>query len=139
MDNLHVMIIFEYTLSKEDMGVEIKRWSSIVFLLFLIGLAGCVNENTETKTNKKAEADEKAMDSLMASAQQIDVTLPAFLSDSSEEVKSLYKLAYANQDVIKYMPCFCGCVNQGHQSNRNCFIQDVRKNGKVVWDKMAET
>ena len=33
------------------------------------------------------------------------------------------------------MPCYCGCgESAGHKSNLNCFIQEKREDGSIVWD-----
>ena len=38
-------------------------------------------------------------------------------------------------DIIKWMPCYCGCgESAGHGSNLNCFIDEIREDGSVVWD-----
>src|SRR5437764_10843372 len=31
---------------------------------------------------------------------------------SSAEVQEAYRFALSHQDILQYMPCFCGCVNQ---------------------------
>ncbi|HJF33704.1 MAG TPA: PCYCGC domain-containing protein [Sporosarcina psychrophila] len=62
-------------------------------------------------------------------------TLPSFLDDKSEDMRLVYQLAGTATDVIDWMPCYCGCgESAGHGSNLNCFIDEVREDGSVVWD-----
>lgn len=113
------------------------------FLAFLLVLLGCAGQNAAPEKHhesmKMDGPSREAIDALWTGAQKMDMALPGLLSDSPDHVKMMYKQAFANQDVVKYMPCFCGCVNQGHTSNRNCFIQSAQQSKSVVWDKMAET
>ena len=61
--------------------------------------------------------------------------LPAFLDKQSEDMKLVYQAAVKANDVLKWMPCYCGCGDSaGHKSNFNCFVQEIKENGKVVWD-----
>ncbi len=61
--------------------------------------------------------------------------LPAFLDDKSEEMRLVYQVAGTATDILDYMPCYCGCSDSaGHESNTNCFIDEIRKDGSVVWD-----
>ena len=61
--------------------------------------------------------------------------LPAFLDDKSEDMRLVYQMAGTATDIIKWMPCYCGCgESAGHGSNLNCFIDEIREDGSVVWD-----
>src|SRR5207247_2173745 len=39
-----------------------------------------------------------------------------------EEARALYSFAGENADILKYIPCYCGCQSQGHRSNVDCYI-----------------
>lgn len=61
--------------------------------------------------------------------------LPAFLDTQSEDMKLVYQAAAKVNDVLKWMPCYCGCGDSaGHKSNFNCFVHEIKENGEVVWD-----
>ncbi len=61
--------------------------------------------------------------------------LPTFLDDKPEEMRLVYQVAGTATDIIEWMPCYCGCgESAGYGSNINCFIDEVRKDGSVVWD-----
>ncbi|ARU61811.1 hypothetical protein CBW65_12810 [Tumebacillus avium] len=60
---------------------------------------------------------------------------PQFLIQKNTKIKQAYVAAVENVDVLKNMPCYCGCGDHaGHKSNAECFVKDVRANGEVVWD-----
>ena len=47
--------------------------------------------------------------------------LPAFAREGNAD--SLYRFATTNGDVLRWMPCTCGCAQIGHTSNRSCYIK----------------
>ena len=53
------------------------------------------------------------------------------------ETQSLYRYAAANHDVLRYIPCFCGCVNAGHGSNFDCYVREAFPDGRVRLDTMS--
>jgi hypothetical protein len=68
------------------------------------------------------------------------VVWPDFVTDAGPEVQRLYEFQITNGEVMRYMPCFCGCgQNAGHRNNRDCYVQRVNANGSVVLNSMAPT
>ena len=65
--------------------------------------------------------------------------LPPSVNGASPAVRELYEFAARRPDVLRYLPCFCGCANAGHRSNYDCFIDEVRPDGDVVIDEMGFT
>lgn len=53
------------------------------------------------------------------------------------EVQLAYRYAVANPEVLQWFPCFCGCVQGGHRSNKDCYIREIRPDGSVVLDPMS--
>jgi hypothetical protein len=62
---------------------------------------------------------------------------PALFTASSERIQETYRFAVANQDLLQWMPCFCGCGEWGHASNADCYVQEVRDDGSVLLDSMS--
>lgn len=56
-----------------------------------------------------------------------------------EVVRAAYAYAARREDVLKYMPCYCGCERQGHRSNHDCFIRGKSAAGAPAWDPMGYT
>jgi Protein of unknown function with PCYCGC motif len=54
---------------------------------------------------------------------------------SSELAEKIYALAATNAETLHYIPCFCGCRSQGHQSNLHCYVRRQAADGRVIeWD-----
>lgn len=53
------------------------------------------------------------------------------------ETQAAYRYAVANHDTLQYIPCFCGCVNQGHGSNFDCYVREVYPDGRIRLDTMS--
>jgi hypothetical protein len=49
------------------------------------------------------------------------------------EVRAAYQFAALRPEVMKYVPCFCGCERSGHRDNEDCFIAARAADGSVTW------
>lgn len=50
-------------------------------------------------------------------------------------VEDVYAFAARRPDILKYVPCFCGCENSGHKGNDDCFVAARDVKGRVTrWD-----
>ncbi len=68
------------------------------------------------------------------------IVWPSFVTEAPPEVKTLYEFQITHGDLMKYMPCYCGCGQRnGHKNNRDCYVQTVKSDGSVVLDSMAPT
>lgn len=53
----------------------------------------------------------------------------------TEVVRALYAFAGRNPDVMRYIPCYCGCQSQGHRSNDDCYVKQRSADDRVIqWD-----
>lgn len=52
-----------------------------------------------------------------------------------ETVRAVFQFAADHPEVLKYIPCVCGCERMGHQGNDMCFVAGRNKAGKVTeWE-----
>jgi len=50
-------------------------------------------------------------------------------------VRATYDFAANHPEILRYVPCFCGCGSQGHKANESCFVARRDKQGNVLeWD-----
>ena len=63
--------------------------------------------------------------------------LPAEVQSAPVTVQEAYQFSAANPDVMKDIPCYCGCGNIGHESNYACYVADVDAQGKLTFDNHA--
>lgn len=66
-----------------------------------------------------------------------DSILPPDIRRAPADVREAYRFAIANRDTLRYIPCYCGCGEQGHTSNASCYIQDNSTPKKLIFDRMS--
>jgi hypothetical protein len=112
----------------------LRRVLLVIFILSLAGglLSGCGSTAPST-------SDSSAVSS---SGEHIMPMAP--MSMMPDEVKSAppvtqqaYQFAVANPDVMKHIPCYCGCGAMGHTSNYSCYVQSADAAGNVKFDGHA--
>jgi len=62
--------------------------------------------------------------------------LPDFAGEA--DTAALYRFATARGDVMRYMPCTCGCAQLGHTSNRSCYVK-AESDARVTYTSHAST
>lgn len=65
--------------------------------------------------------------------------LPEFAGPGTPGIRTLYQYAVEHGDELQYIPCFCGCVNFGHKSNRDCYIKSANRDGTLTFTSHAAT
>ncbi len=63
--------------------------------------------------------------------------MPAEVESAPVTVQEAYQFAAANPDVMKNIPCYCGCGNIGHTSNYSCYVSSVDEKGVITFDNHA--
>ena len=50
-------------------------------------------------------------------------------------IRTAYEFAARHPEVMKYVPCFCGCERMGHNDNHDCFVSARDAGNKVTaWE-----
>jgi len=62
--------------------------------------------------------------------------LPVFAGEG--DTAALYRFATTRGDVLRWMPCTCGCAQFGHTSNRSCYIKK-ETDAEVTYTSHAAT
>jgi hypothetical protein len=63
--------------------------------------------------------------------------MPSDVKSAPTTVQQAYQFAMANPDVIKQIPCYCGCGAMGHTSNYSCYVSGIDANGSITYDTHA--
>jgi hypothetical protein len=63
--------------------------------------------------------------------------MPAEVQSAPVSVRQAYQFAVANPDMMKQIPCYCGCGAIGHTSNYSCYISNVDDKGAITYDNHA--
>lgn len=64
-------------------------------------------------------------------------SMPAEVKTAPTTVQQAYRFASANPDLLKRIPCYCGCDDIGHTSNYDCYVADGDAGGTVSYDSHA--
>jgi hypothetical protein len=52
-----------------------------------------------------------------------------------DQVRAVYEFAALHPEILKWVPCFCGCEADGHTDNDTCFVKRRDAKGNVVeWE-----
>ena len=92
----------------------------IIVVLLSTGISAC---STQSEIHDLAMAP---MDEMPAEVQGAPVT-----------VQTAFQFAVANPDIMKNIPCYCGCGNVGHTSNYDCYVSSVDEQGNIAFDNHA--
>jgi len=103
-------------------GFYIMRKS---FLLFVV-LSMILVVGPACSSRKEADLHIMPLDQMPAEVQMAPVV-----------VQQAYQFAAANPDVMKDIPCYCGCGSVGHTSNYSCYVSHVDDKGNFTFDNHA--
>ena len=105
--------------------MKISRKLFFTLLIGLIILASLPACSTPSEASD-AHLNMASMDQMPAEVQSAPVT-----------VQEAYQFNVANPDVMKNIPCYCGCGNIGHTSNYACYVSQVDEKGEITFDNHA--
>lgn len=103
-----------------------SKANKFIFLLIVLALVGTTISACSTSSSSKVDLAMAPMDQMPAEVQSAPVT-----------VQTAYQFAAANPDVMKNIPCYCGCGNIGHTSNYSCYVSSIDDKGKITFDNHA--
>lgn len=108
-----------------SMPLMFRRFSFLFLMLLFVfsGLLTACGAQTSEDNHELAMASMDGMPSEVKNAPLI--------------VQQAYQFNVANPDVMKQIPCYCGCGSMGHTSNYSCYVSSVEVGGKVNYDTHA--
>lgn len=100
-------------------------------------LAQSPAKNTQTPATARGSAVAPAVQA--ASAPRVStppIPNPGFAPGRPVDVtRSVYDFAAQHPEILKYVPCYCGCESTGHPHNESCFVKTRDAKGNVTaWD-----
>lgn len=97
-----------------------------LFLLILLALTGGSVSACSTSSTREVHLAMAPMDSM-----------PMEVQSAAVSVQTAYQFNAANPEIMKNIPCYCGCGNIGHTSNYDCYVSNVDANGVITFDNHA--
>lgn len=99
-----------------------SKANKFIFLLIVLALASAAVSACSTASGEVHLA--------MAPLDQ----MPAEVRSAPVAVREAYQFNVANPDIMKNIPCYCGCGGIGHTSNYDCYVSNVDADGKITFD-----
>ena len=53
------------------------------------------------------------------------------------DLRGPYAFAALNAERLRFIPCYCGCVREGHRSALECFVKGFTPQGAPIWTDHA--
>ena len=104
----------------------ISKTRKLFFLSLIVVLLSTVISACSTSTSSDVHLYMLPLDQMPADVQSAPVA-----------VQEAYQFASINPDIMKDIPCYCGCGNIGHTSNYDCYVSDIDASGKIAFDNHA--
>jgi hypothetical protein len=104
---------------------NLMKLSRKLFFGILIGLIG-ITILPACSTPQLADLHMMSMDQMPAEVQSAPVS-----------VQESYQFSAANPEIMKDIPCYCGCGDIGHESNYACYVSSVDDKGSLTFDNHA--
>lgn len=104
----------------------------IVTFAVLAALAACgAPDGAEDNSSNAAAEAGLAADTARVTIE--GVSFPAVMAEAPPEIVEAYVFAAKHPEVLRYMPCYCGCHrgSDPHASNHDCFIDAIDASGPV--------
>lgn len=59
---------------------------------------------------------------------------PIEYRSAPQPVRDAYAWAAMHENILRYIPCYCGCGANGHKNNYDCFVSAQAANGWITMD-----
>jgi hypothetical protein len=105
--------------------MHLSRKFFLVLMIGLVGLTVLPACSTQSSSGE-VHLDMASMDHMPPEVQSAPVT-----------VQEAYQFNVANPEIMKNIPCYCGCGAIGHTSNYACYVSHVDENGNIMFDNHA--
>ncbi|SDG76641.1 Protein of unknown function with PCYCGC motif-containing protein [Aneurinibacillus thermoaerophilus] len=115
-------------------------FAACAFMLLTGALTGCSSKEEQPDQGGHAAHQQQLPGGDILETTAGPDQLPSFLKDFDPQVAKVYQAVGHNYKVVENIACYCGCGESvGHKSNRDCFIHEVKPDGKIVWNSHGTT
>ena len=104
----------------------VSKPRTFIFLLIVLSLVGTAVSACSASQSDQVHLYMMPLDQMPADVQSAPVM-----------VQEAYQFATINPDIMKNIPCYCGCGDIGHTSNYDCYVSGVDDKGAITFDNHA--
>ncbi|HUP00491.1 MAG TPA: PCYCGC motif-containing (lipo)protein [Gemmatimonadota bacterium] len=101
-----------------------------IFVILVAGslLAACGREGAGRESEAASAPQEQEKWVTIDSVQ-----FPAAMAEAPAEIVEAYVFAAKHPEVLRYMPCYCGCHREAepHANNYDCFVDAIDTGGAI--------
>lgn len=106
-------------------------------VVMAIALAACAGEPSSSPAPASSASSASAASRTARAAYEGELPpLPEVQFASARPApltRAAYEFAARHPEVLRYVPCFCGCERHGHRHNEDCFVAAREPGGRPVW------
>ena len=103
-----------------------SKTSKILFLIVIVAFSATAVSACSTSQTDEAHLYMLPLDQMPMAVQSAPVA-----------VQEAYQFASVNPDIMKNIPCYCGCGDIGHTSNYDCYVSNVDDKSNIAFDNHA--
>lgn len=103
-----------------------SKTRKFLFLLVILALTATAVSACSTSNSDDAHLAMMPLDQMPMEVQSAPVA-----------VQEAYQLNTANPDIMKNIPCYCGCGDIGHTSNYDCYVSNIDDKNNITFDNHA--
>lgn len=105
--------------------------AAVIFLLVVVNNLQRHDALVQWRTELEAAAGSPAWPEWSSTWPELPV--PRRRHRMPGNLRGPYAYAASQREVLQHIPCYCGCADEGHGSNLNCFVKQFRSDGTPVW------
>jgi hypothetical protein len=105
---------------------------SLVLGVFALMAAACGGASSPPGAGGTATVSSKARQGDDAALPPLPVVQYASARPAAK-TQAAYEFAARHPEVLKHIPCFCGCERNGHGNNEDCFVARRKADGSPEW------
>ena len=103
-----------------------SKTSKLLFLSLIVVLLSTAISACSTSSSDEVQLAMTPLDQM-----------PAEVQSAPMSVQEAYQFNTANPDIMKNIPCYCGCGSMGHTSNYSCYVSSVDDKGNITFENHA--
>ena len=113
--------------------MPLRAWRTLVPVAVLVMAAACGSQeparNAASTTQAPGPAAKPGYNGDLP-----PLPVVQFASARPEPItRAAYEFAARHPEVLKHVPCFCGCERNGHGNNEDCFVARRKADGSPEW------